>query len=182
MVSKNFELDLQDFLREQEISVADLQQYLKNDLRMKLDVKMKTAAEANRDLVGRCFVCGTDRTESMFPVMKQYVKVISYRSINEYHVACLVFTEHPTYWFDYQSHKLHMPGDWYFGEYVCDTICMENLMASDIRSMTEISNEEFATAARKYLDELLALSFPADHYRFGGKMPTDADWQREGIE
>ena len=45
--------------------------------------------------------------------------------------------------------------------------------------MEEITNDEYNTAARKYTDELLELKWSADHYRFGGKLPTDLDWEKQ---
>lgn len=45
--------------------------------------------------------------------------------------------------------------------------------------MIEISTEEYNAAMNKYIEELQSMNWVADHYRFGGKMPSDPDWERK---
>ena len=129
-------------------------------------------------LINKCFLRKT-KPHNMFPEMNRYIKVISEQSINECHVECLVFDEHPTYWFSYQSSMVGYPGDYYLGSFDFKSINTEDILVSSLESMTQISLEEYNDAIRKYVEELITLPWYAEHYRFGGKMPTDPDWPKE---
>lgn len=82
-----------------------------------------------------------------------------------------------------------MPGDYFLGKYEFDSIQVEDFGAfvwlkKDganlfINDMTEISAEEYNAAMNKYIEELQSINWVADHYRFGGKLPSDPDWERK---
>lgn len=129
-------------------------------------------------LVGKCYKIIKAKPHNMFPEMNRYFKVISEQSENECRVECLVFDEHPTYWFSYQSSKAGFPGDYYLGSFDFESIYTEDIMVSSLKSMTKISLEEYNKAMRRYIEELITLPWHAEHYRFGGKMPTDPDWPK----
>ena len=42
-----------------------------------------------------------------------------------------------------------------------------------------ITEEEYNEAMNKYIERLQKLNWPADHYRYGNKMPTDEEWERK---
>jgi hypothetical protein len=88
----------------------------------------------------------------------------------------LIFDEHPTYWFDYQAHKANFAGDYYLGHFEFQSFHTDSIMVTTLQSMTEISPEEFEIYAYNYSKELLNTEWLPDHYRYGGKLPTDPDW------
>lgn len=130
----------------------------------------------NKDLVGRCFY--DIEKPSMFPEMKKFYKVISHQSINEYRVECLTFYEHPFYWFNFQANA-NLAGDYYLGSFDFESFETEDVMASEIRSKTPISEEEFRTYAIRYVEELLDMPWTARHYRCGSKLPGSKGWDKD---
>ena len=141
---------------------------------------------SHKSYVGKCY-CGEETLNfSMTPKMKKYYKIISERASNQYEMSALIFYEHPFYWFDYQDHKFGLPGNWYLGNYVFDGIqvenfgafCVSNRINNNIFDLTPISLDEYNAAMDKYIEELQNMEWPADHYRFGNKLPSDPDWKR----
>ena len=155
-------------------------------------------------LVGKCFKKRVKPHSGMFPEMWRYYKVISYQSSDQYRVECLEFDEHPTYWFDHQSSALGMPGDYYLGSFDFYGFWTEDVMANELldtvgnRSMTvmldgkeitlpqrdkytAITLEEYNNAMMNYTQELSELPWYAEHYRLGGKLPTDEGWETRRI-
>lgn len=171
--------DLQKFAKEHNMSVNDIVSEIKHKERAHDETEMAKKVKANEHLVGKCFCKTVEPRHSMFPVMKRFYKVVSNRSENEYRVECLVFDEHPTYWFKYQAHKIGFSGDFYLGSFEFEAFRTESKMAKDFARMNEISEEEFNEHAREYLNELLETKWIPDHYRYGGKLPTDPDWPQE---
>lgn len=133
----------------------------------------------NKQYVGRCYYKETK--PNLFPKMNQYYKIISARGRNEYRIPVLTFYEHPTYWFEYESHRVHMPGDYYLGKYEFDSIEVDDVLRSDLSLFTEISNEEYNAAMDNYIKELKEMEWPADHYRYCSKLPSDPGWKTEEI-
>lgn len=171
--------DLQRFAEEHNVSVKDIVLEVKHKEKVHNETEMAEKVKANEQLVGKCFYKTIEPRHSMFPAMKRFYKVISNRSENEYRVECLVFDEHPTYWFKYQAHKIGFSGDFYLGSFEFEAFRTESKMAKDFVNITEISEEEFNEHAREYLNELLETKWIPDHYRYGGKLPTDPDWPQE---
>lgn len=167
---------LKKLAKENNIELKDILAELKQEERLHSETKMVEQVEANKPLVGKCFYKTVEPRHSMFPHMKRFYQVLSNRSENEYRVECLVFDEHPTYWFKYQAHKAGFSGDFYLGNFEFESFHTESRMANSFINMTEITKEEFDEHARKYLDEILNTHWVCDHYRYGGKLPTDPDW------
>lgn len=128
----------------------------------------------------------------MFPQMYRYIKIVSPRGNNGYHMTVLCFDEHPHYWFDYQAHRAHFPGDYFYGDFDCTPIWTEsigffchNILNKSAAAPTifdeyeEISIEEYDEAMDAMIKELQCLNFPADHYRYGGVLPTAAQCERK---
>ena len=140
-------------------------------------------AKENKKYVGKYYVMRVKPQGGMFPEMNRYYKVISYQSSNEYHVEALAFDEHPTYFFDYHSSMIGEPGDYFLGNFDFEGFNVEDIFAQTLlMSAKEISEEEYWTAAEKYLSELRETPWYADHYRCGGKLPTDPGWVSEGVK
>lgn len=165
-----------------ETSMDELLTELKHDRRLHSETEMAKQVNANKPLVGKCFCKNIEPRHSMFPPMKRFYQIISNRSENEYRVECLVFDEHPTYWFKYQAHKAGFSGDFYLGSFEFEGFRTESKMAKNFTDMTEITKEEFNEHARLYLNELLETRWVPDHYRYGGKLPTDPDWPQKEKE
>lgn len=170
---------IQDLARKNNMDIEDLVSSINEAKSEEDELLLRKNAEQNRHLVGKYYVSETKQSSSMFPKMKQFYHVLTNRSSSEYMVECLTFKEHPAYWFEYQIHKKDFPGDGYLGEYEFESFETMGISAKDLETMTEISKEEFDKAAKNYLEELLDLNWYTDHYRFGGKLPTDLDWKRE---
>ena len=163
---------------ENNMSLEEIRQELDNSILAERNKECVKTAEGNKDLEGRCFKVAHKPHSGLFPEMCRYYKVISCRSENEYRVECLVFDEHPTYWFEYKACRTLRTGDWYLGSFDFDSFRTEDIMARSIREgMEPISEEEFNDAARKYVEELLITKWTPDHFRFGGKLPTDKNWE-----
>ncbi len=162
---------------------------LKNQERQKKEEYVKSVVTEHESYVGKCYYMIVEPYDGMFPEMKKYFKIISARGRNEYGMSALTFYEHPLYWFDYNSSRIGMPGDYFLGKYEFDSIQVEDFGAfvwlkKDganlfINDMTEISAEEYNAAMNKYIEELQSINWVADHYRFGGKLPSDPDWERK---
>lgn len=145
--------------------------------REKENNQIREAVNANKKYVGK-YYCEYEHPKSgMFPIMRKYYKIISERSSNNYWVSALTFYEHPLYWFDYNSSAIGRPGDYFLGNFDFYGFYVDDIMSKTLDLMEEITEDEFNSAARKYTEELLGLTWKADHYRYGGKLPTDPDWE-----
>ena len=169
-------------------------EYLQNELksisREKEEKKMRAVVDSHMSLVGKCFKTRIQPHSKLFPEMWRYYKIISARANNEYRVSALRFDEYPTYWFDYKMSKIGHPGDFYFGHYEFTSIVIEDFpfFCDDWKTkgetkvgdkLIEISLTEYNEAMNKYIERLQKLNWPADHYRYGNKMPTDEEWERK---
>lgn len=165
---------------------------LKDRERKQKEEHVKSIVAEHESYVGKCYYIMVKPYDGMFPEMKKYFKIISARGSNEYRMSALTFYEHPLYWFDYNSSRIGIPGDYFLGEYEFESIQVEDFEAFCFRfkndygwtnlfinDMTEISTEEYNAAMNKYIEELQSMNWVADHYRFGGKMPSDPDWERK---
>ena len=158
------------------ISTEDILYQLKHEQRLKYETEMAEKVEHNKNLTDRYFYTEVEPMHTMFPKMKRFYHVLSARSENEYRVECLMFNEHPAYWFEYQAHKADFAGDYYLGHFEFESFTVDSIMANSFSHMTEITKEEFDEHARRYLGEMLEMKWVADHYRYGGKLPSDPDW------
>lgn len=189
-MDKNNHMDIIDQLKklsnDNNMSLDELSTLIAKDSRKVEEEKLHNNVQKNEQYVGRCFYNIVNKSHSMFPEMKKFYLVISGRSENEYRVECLTFKEQPTYWFDYQMHKMNFVGDYYLGKFEFESFETESIMVSSLKLMTEISREEFNKYAKEYLDKLLNLEWIEDHYRWGGVLPDDPKWKihdlKEAIE
>lgn len=186
MIKDNLKVELlnklKELSKENNISLNDMSRLLGNESKKEQEEQLRDKVNDNKDLVGRYFYRLGHPRSKMFPEMKKFYRVLSNRSENEYRVECLTFYEHPTYWFDYNAHKIGFPGDYYLGNFEFESFVVDSFMAKDIRSLTEISKEEFDSYAKKYLDELLNLEWLEDHYRWGGVLPKDEKWKIHDLD
>lgn len=178
-MNKDLLSEIQKLTETYNISMNDLLRDLKEESRFNHETQIAEKVKANKPLVGKCFYKTLEPRHSMFPPMKRFYYIISNRSENEYRVECLIFDEHPTYWFHYQAHKAGFSGDFYLGNFEFDGFHTDSQMINELETMTEITKEEFDEHAQKYLNELLETKWVPDHYRYGGKLPTDPDWSQE---
>lgn len=170
---------IQELIKENNLSDEDLFVVLKHLHAKEQDRenrKIRELVRSHTDLVGKCFVYMMGEERSIFPPMKKHIKVISARSTNEFRVECLVFEEHPTYWFDYQAHVDAKPGDFFLGHFKFQSIMVESILAETIAGMDEESEEDFDSALMGYAEELKDMQWFCDNYRHGGKLPSDKDW------
>lgn len=172
-------VEIQKIVKERNISLGDLISISKECMRAEQEDKIKNKVSENEKYVGRCFCVDTKPRSGMFPKMKRFIKVISERSSSEHRVECLTFTEHPTYWFEYQSHLAGFAGDYYLGNFEFKSFEVRDIMINELDSMQEISSAAFDKHARKYLEELLSTKWYPDHYRYGGILPTDPAWPKK---
>ena len=179
MVSRTDELrgELEAFMTQHNIDSGELDFLIRQMSRVDGDKKIREKVQQNEALDGKCFLLPNVQMNKMFPPMNRYGKVLSARSENEFRVECLVFDEHPVYWFDYHASKIGRPGDYYLGSFDFQAIWVESLMARDVERAEEISLHEFDSEFRRYTEELLQTKWYADHYRWGGVMPSDANWE-----
>ena len=173
---KNFADEVEQLVSKYDLTYGEVERALHKKIYNLEHIKLIAKVESHKDLVGKCYKY-KEAPSAMFPEMYRYIKIISYQSYNERSVECLSFYEHPVYWFDYQAHLGNLPGDYFFGSFDFTAFFTDDIYVDNLAEMTEISEEEFRDAARKYLDELLNLPWCAEHYRFGDILPTDKKWQ-----
>ena len=166
---------LKDILRKHGLDAGAMRRYMDAIVRKEADQKLKESVDKNRKYVGKCYSVPSFDTE-MFPSMKKYVKVVSERASDAYHVSCLVFHEVPTYWFNYQSTRIGVPGDYYLGSFEFDGIYMDEVRIDELGYGFEISEGEYNRLMQQYINELQSMPWYADHYRCGGKWPQDKNW------
>lgn len=165
-----------------DMSLDELSRLIKEESRKEGEDVLKQKVKENENYIGKCFYRIINKERGMFPEMRKFYLVLSNRSNNEYRVECLTFKEFPTYWFEYQAHKIGCIGDYYLGSFEFESFKTESIMASSLKTMTEISKEEFDKYAKDYLDKLLNLEWIEDHYRWGGILPDNPKWKIHNLE
>ena len=139
--------------------------------------RLRKVIDGNVSLVGKCFKQKTCPYEGMFPEMWKYYKVISNYAMNEHEVSCLMFDEHPWYWFNYIDPKYYK-GFFDFDGITVDSVRIgSNIFIDGIEDFVEITTEEFNKALNSYCKELTQLNWIPNHYRYGDKLPIDKDWE-----
>jgi len=159
---------------------------LKEQERQQNDEIIKKIVNDHSGYVGKCYYKFVKPHGGMFPEMKKYYKVISERASNEYRLSALTFYEHPFYWFNYQSHRIGLPGDWFLGKFDFHGIEVEDFGAfcfgsnniEKINDLVSITIKEYNLAMDEYIKELQSMDWVADHYKYGDKLPSDPDWER----
>ena len=178
-MDKDFLNKLNKFLDENNVKIEDLIYDIKQAKYEKAKKSLKDNVNAHKNLVGKCYRRLVKPYSGMFPEMYRYYKVISERAENEYTVSCLIFDEVPTYWFEYQAHLAGMIGDYFLGEFEFEPIKVEGIRIDHIKNMEEILPDVFKQNLNSLGNKIAELPWYADHYRFGGKLPTDEDWERK---
>ena len=131
----------------------------------------------NSKYMGKCYIGKTCPRSGLFPEMKKFYKVVGIQSCDEYSVECLTFYEHPIYWFQYRDHAVHIPGDYYLGNFDFSSFQVQHAKTSLLDGLEECTAEEYAYYATKYVAELLDMPWETNHYRYGGKLPADEGWK-----
>ena len=173
--------ELKSIAKSHDMSLSEMIEELRSIKRKDEELQYKEDVKKNEELIGKCFYELTEPRSGMFPQMKRFYKVISNRSSYSNRIECLVFDAHPTYWFEYQFHLKGMSGDYFFGDFEFESFHTEDVLVNELNHMIEISQKKFDEAAKKYLDELLDTKWYADHYRYGGVLPTDPKWPKKDI-
>jgi len=137
--------------------------------------RIRKTCESHKDMIGKCFI--EKIKPELFPEMLRFYKVISNQSSNECFLECLIFDEHPTYWFDYQAEPA--VGSWYLGNFDFESFHTEDVFISDLEKMREIGIDQYNQAMMDYTKELVNLPWYAEHYRYGNKWPTDPEWKKD---
>ena len=158
------------------ISIPELINSIKQIQRKQSEDEIKSFLSNSPWVPPRCFRRKIEPKHGTFPPCYRYYKIISTRSINIYHVECLIFNEVPTYWFEYNSSKIGMSGDHYLGHFDFNSFFTDSISTNLLKEAEEITEEEYWIAAKDYLANLKSLTWYCDHYRMGGKMPTDPSW------
>jgi len=142
--------------------------------------EIHTQVASHEDIVGKCFVEeGHQPRSGMFPPMRRYYYVVSPRAWSQFDVSVLHFDEYPTYWFGYKSTKIAYPGDWFLGEYDFHSLEVDQLPYAIIKTLPEISKQEFWYAAKSYINRLSCMEWPEDHYRHSNVLPGDPKWKEK---
>ena len=152
--ANNFVEELQNLCNKYNINAKDLANRVNTEVEKSKDDQLKERALKNKKLVGKCFVEETKSKYDNGIKLKRFLKVISYQSLNENRVECLVFEEYPTYTFKYQTHLLPQPGDYFLGFYNFISFEISSFFASDFKNMKEISLEEYNKALMGYAQKL----------------------------
>ncbi|MCR4617277.1 MAG: hypothetical protein K5669_03690 [Lachnospiraceae bacterium] len=166
------------------LETDDIIDAIEYDEALKADNRLREEIAENAYLVGKTFRKKVKPYSGIFPRMYRYYKVVSERSDRSGDVSCLVFDEFPHYWYEYQAHKRHMTGDYLLGYYKFCPIWSEGIPVKNtiikkgIESMEEINPEMFDTEMDKLVARIKDMKWVADHYRWGGKLPTDEDWEK----
>lgn len=166
---------LREVLEKNGADAGAVRRYMDTIVREDAAQKIQTSVDKNRIYVGKCYAIPSFDTV-MFPSMKKYVKVVSERASDAYHVSCLVFHEVPTYWFNYQGSRIGSPGDYYLGSFEFDGIYVDEIRIDELGYGVEISVGEYNRLMQRYINELQSMQWYADHYRCGGKWPQDENW------
>jgi len=178
-MDKDFLNKLNKFCDENNVKVEDLIRNIRQAEYKKEEISLKDKVNSYKNLVGKCYRRLVKPHSGMFPEMYRYYKVISERADSEYEVSCLIFDEAPTYWFEYQAHRVGMIGDYFLGEFEFEPIKVEGVRIDKLKNMEEISSNIFKHNLNLLGNKIAELPWYADHYRFGGKLPTDEGWERK---
>ena len=141
--------------------------------------KIRNKVAENKVFTGRCYKKRVKPYHGMFPEMWRYYKVVSERASTPSLVTCLVFDELPWYFFDYPMHKMHCVGDYFLGTFDFRGIQTDEILTTKFETYTEIDEDEYNLALHNYTQELIDMKWYPDHYRMGGKLPSDDDWERK---
>ena len=159
---------------------------VRENLRKEVNRALRNIINEHKKYVGICFKIPTFKPQhEMFPQMWQYCKVISEYSPFSHSLSALCFTEYPLYWYKYQSDFASQQGGiWILGEYDFDGIFVNAVPESifNARSTEIISEKEYNEAMNLYIVRLQEMKWIPNHYRFGGKLPQDADWETKEDE
>lgn len=166
---------IKEILRVNNLDAGALRRYLDKIVTDEEVDKLREAVDKNKIYVGKCYALPSFDTQ-MFPTMKRYVKVVSERATDAYHVSCLVFHEVPTYWFNYQDSRVFRAGNFFLGNFDFDGIYVDEIHISDLGYGYEISLGEYNRLMQQYINDLQTMQWYADHYRCGGKWPKDKGW------
>jgi hypothetical protein len=170
---------LNKFCDENGVKLKDLVYDVSQLEREKRDVSIKEETNSHKNLVGKCYRRLVKPRSGMFPEMYRYYKVISERASTSSAVSCLVFDEKPTYWFEYQAHLMGFPGDYFLGEFDFEPISVKEIRVDTLKNMEEIMEGVFKYELNWLGRKIAELPWYADHYRFGGKLPTDEGWEKK---
>lgn len=140
--------------------------------------KIRQKVSENDVYVGRCFKKKVKPYHEMFPEMWRYYKVVSSRASTHHSVSCLIFDEVPWYFFDYQHQRQNLAGNYYMGEFDFRGIWTDSILKNKIDTYTEIEEDEYNIALHNYTQELIDMKWCADHWRSGGVLPSDDEWER----
>ena len=168
---------LRDWSIEDKIALTNA---LRQDARTAGHENIIARSTANEKYVGRCYKRYAESGSSMRPPMYIYYKIISARASAPDRVTVLKFPEYPFYWFEYQSHKAGLPGDYYLGSFELDGITTDEIYPTNLVDShdywRQIDSDDYYVALLTFIERLDSLKWPADHYRFGGKKPGDEGW------
>ena len=169
--------DIKNVANKNNVSLTTIATIIRNEQSREQFENSKKQYEINESKwVGRYFVKKCRPHSGMFPIMSRFYKVVSARVSGLQEVACVTFDEHPYYWFDYQHHALYHPLDYYVGEFDFEPIKIANVNISDFSEMKEIDEGEWKYYLMNLVTELCEMKWTEDHYRFGGKLPSDPEW------
>ena len=182
---EHFKEDLNKLCENYGIRVKDIVHMVNNEEQEKAEKELRDRIAENSRLVGKTFRKTIKPYHKLFPEMYRYYKVVSERSDDDLSVSCLVFDEKPHYWFEYQTHRSYMAGDYQLGHFeFCpiwiDSVRIKNaIRVKGIEDMEEIDADLFDSEMDKLVARIKEMDWVADHYRFGGKLPTDEGWERK---
>lgn len=150
---------------------------VRENLKKEINKALRNIVNEHKKYVGICFKIPFKPRHGMFPKMWQYCKVISEYSSFSHSLSVLCFAEYPFYWYEYQSDLASQQGIWILGEYDFDGIFVNAVPESifNARSTEVISEKEYNEAMNLYIIRLQEMKWIPNHYRFGGKLPQDAD-------
>lgn len=138
---------------------SDIQYMINKDERDHIDEVVKKKIDSYKYLIGKCYKTRKDN-------MWLYYKVISNRSNEITKVSCLIFAEHPRYYFCHNNWQLFSPEDKYEGYFEFDGIYIDDVMFEATsnqtcicRDLIDISKEEYNTAFKNYCNELMELTW-----------------------
>lgn len=159
---------------------------VQKNIKTKLENEFQEKINSYKKFVGICYKVRLKPYYQRFPKMYKYYKVINEHSSSENCVSTLTFTEYPIYWFDYQSSLSTMPqrGDFILGEYDFEGIHIEekSVVPLEQKNIEIITEKEYNEAMNLYISRLQEMKWPHSHYRFGGKLPQDSDWETKEDE
>ena len=141
---------------------------------------LKEVIKTYEPFLGKCYCELTDDDE-MFPPMYKYLKVVNVVRGKE-RVECLVFYEHPTYWFDYDTFNSSQTLSYKTGKFEFTSVEVEPVDTWYFANpyVKEITPEQYGQAMERYYKELIEMPWYTEHYRFGGVFPSDPKWPRNG--